>query len=170
MNNKFYVTREGYEKLYNEISEMDKLHDDVERQMGESVKRDNDLRENPEYMALRVKAMYGIPAQKRELVLKFQNAIIIEETPEYFEWDGLTVIRKSKVTISIDGEIEEYTILGSDEGSLDDNILSCDAALVKSILGHKVGEKVIFNGMVIEIQKVLKLEEKVLKKVQNEEK
>lgn len=169
MNNKVYVTKEGYEKLYNEISGMDKLHDEVERKMGESVKRDNDLRENPEYMALRVEAMYGIPAQKRDLVLKFQNAVIIEETPEYLEWDGQTVIRKCKVELVIDGEPEEYTILGYGEGSINDNILSCDAALVEGILGHKVGEQVIFNGMVIGIKKVSKIEEKQLKKERNEE-
>ena len=96
----YYVTREGYQKLYDEIGLQDILHDEIEKEMGRSVKRDNDLRENPEYMELRVKAMYGIPAQKRELLLKYQSAVIIEDTPEYINWDGETVIRKCKIVIN----------------------------------------------------------------------
>ncbi len=165
---KYYVTRERYENLYQEISQMDKLHDEVERKMGESVKRDNDLRENPEYMSLRVEAMYGIPARKKELLLKYQNAIIIEDTEEYLNWDQKTIIRKCNVELLVDGIEEKYTILGSDEGVLENSILSCDAPFVKSILGHKVGEAVLFNGMVIEIKNVSKVEEKVLEKKHDE--
>ncbi len=166
---KFYVTREGYEQLYNEISNIDKKHDDVEKKMGESVKRDSDLRENPEYMALRVEAMYGIPKMKQELVLKLQNSVIIEETEEYINWDGKTVIRKCDVDLLIDGEVESYKILGSNEGSLKDGILSCDAPMVTSILGHKVGETVEFNGMKIFIDNVSKIADKKLVKTNNED-
>lgn len=159
MKNKYYVTKEGYEKLYNDINLMDKLHDEVEKKMGESVKRDNDLRENPEYMSLRVEAMYGVPNQKKELMMKYLNAIIIEDTEEYINWDESTVIRKCDIELEIDGELEKYTILGSNEGDLEKGILSCEAALVKSILGKKIGETTIFNGMQITIKKVSKIEE-----------
>ena len=99
MNKSYYVTYEGYQKLNDEIGMQDVLHDEVEKEMGRSVKRDNDLRENPEYMELRVKAMYGIPAKKRELLQQYLSAVIIEETPEYINWDGETVIRKCSITI-----------------------------------------------------------------------
>lgn len=158
MNNKYYVTREGYEKLYNDINMMDKLHDEVEKKMGESVKRDNDLRENPEYMSLRVQAMYGVPNEKKELMRKYLNAVIIEDTEEYINWDGLTVIRKCEVELEIDGEIEKYTILGDNEGDLNKGILSCEAALVKNILGKKIGETTIFNEMQITIKNVSAVE------------
>ncbi len=160
----YYVTHEGYQKLYDEIRQQDILHDEVEKEMGRSVKRDNDLRENPEYMELRVKAMYGIPAQKRDLLLKYQSAVIIEETPEYIDWDGETVIRKCKITISYDGDEETYTILGSNEGDLQNGILSCESPMVLALLGKKVGDAVKFNDSIIEILSVRKLSfEKELK-------
>ena len=71
MNKNYYVTYEGYQKLIDEIQLQDKLYSDIEKEMGNSAKRDNDLRENPEYMELRVKAMYGIPAKKKELLQQF---------------------------------------------------------------------------------------------------
>ncbi len=171
----YYVTREGLKKLYNEIGMQDAIHDELEKEMGKSVKRDNDLRENPEYMQLRVKAMYGIPQEKRNLVLKYNNAVIIEETPEYINWNGETVIRKCDIKIDYNGEIEEYSILGSNEGNLLEGILSCESPLVKALLGKKVGETILFNNEPVtvllvekskydvhsekELQKVKKIEE-----------
>lgn len=160
----YYVTREGYQKLYDEIGLQDILHDEIEKEMGRSVKRDNDLRENPEYMELRVKAMYAIPAQKRELLLKYQSAVIIEDTPEYINWDGETVIRKCKIVINYDGDEEVYTILGSNEGDFQNGILSCESPLVLALLGKKVGDVIDFNGSIIKIVSVKKaFNEKVLK-------
>lgn len=166
MSNNYYVTYEGYQKLYNEIVLQDALHDEVEREMGRSVKRDNDLRENPEYMELRVKAMYGIPAQKRDLIIKYQSAVIIEETPEYINWDGETIIRKCSITIDYDGEEETYKILGANEGDLQNNILSCEAPLVQALLGKKVGDEIFFNGCKIKVLSVNKIsfEKKLQKK------
>lgn len=158
MKNKYYVTREGYEKLYDDINMQDKLHDEVEKKMGESVKRDNDLRENPEYMLLRVQAMYGVPNEKKELLLKYYNAVIIEEMDEYINWDGVTVIRKCDVELEIDGVTEKYTILGENEGDLNKGILSCAAPLVKSILGKKVGQTIVFNEMCITVKNVSRVE------------
>ena len=62
---KEYISRKGYMKLYKEYVDYDEKIIQCQREMGESVKRDNDLRENPEYIDLRVKAMYTLPEQKR---------------------------------------------------------------------------------------------------------
>ena len=154
MNNKYYVTIEGYKKLCDEIDLQDVLHDEVEKEMGRSVKRDNDLRENPEYMELRVKAMYGIPTKKKELLMKYQSAEIIEQTKEYLDWDEKTVIRKCIVTIDYEGDVETYTILGANEGDIDNNILSCESPLVLALLGLKEGETTYFNGSKIKVLSV----------------
>jgi len=154
---KYYVTYEGYQKLSDEIRLQDILHDETEREMGRSVKRDNDLRENPEYMSLRVRAMYEIPARKQELVQQYQSAVIIEETPEYIDWDNETVIRKCIITLDYDGEIEIYKILGENEGDLKNNILSCGSPIVLAMLGKKIGEEIEFNGYKIKILSVEKI-------------
>ena len=41
---KEYISREGYEQLYQEYLEIDKKIQDTIREMGKSAKRDNDLR------------------------------------------------------------------------------------------------------------------------------
>lgn len=154
----YYITKEGYDKLYQSYLNMDKEIGEVTKMMGESAKRDSDLRENPEFMQLRVKSMYELPQQKQLLLKKYEAAIIIEETAEYKEFDGKTVIRGSKIKINIDeDEICEYTILGTDEGDINNDILSCDAPMVKALLGSKVGTVVEYQGMDIEILEVEKL-------------
>jgi transcription elongation GreA/GreB family factor len=170
MNKNYYVTYEGYQKLVDEIQLQDKLYSDIEKEMGNSAKRDNDLRENPEYMELRVKAMYGIPAKKKELLQQYQSAVIIEETPEYINWDGETVIRKCTITIDYDGDVLTYTILGENEGDIMNGFLSCEAALVQALLGKKVGEQITFNGCIIKILSVKKVDKdiKVLKNIKSE--
>lgn len=157
---KVYFTREGYKKLVTEIDGMKDLHDEIEKKMGESVKRDNDLRENPEYMALRVKAMYDIPNKNRELLEKLRNAVIIEDTDEYKNWEGDTVIRKCKIEIAYDDGFEdEFTILGHGESDLTNNIMSCDAPLILELLGHKEGETIDFKDSKVTIKKISKIDE-----------
>lgn len=155
----YWITRKGYKKLYEEYCNIDAEIAKVNLQIGESAKRDADLRENPEFMSLRVKAMYELPAQKRELWNRYENAAIIEESEAYKNFDGNTVIIGSVVTIDFDGDIEEYTILGNAEGDIDTNILSCGAPISEALLGHVVGDSVIFNAMTMKILKVKRYEE-----------
>ena len=166
-DNMSYFTREGFEKLKYEYDTIDEVHEITTRAMGKSDEMDSDLRENPEFMELRVKAMYSIPNRKKELGRQIRNAIIIEDSDEYKNWDGQTVIRKSIINITVDGEDETYNILGYNEGDLQENILSCEAPLVLALLGHKIGESIKFNDMNITINNVTKIEEKdkTLKKI-----
>ena len=162
-----YFTREGFEKMKYEYDTIEHKLEMTTRAMGKSDEMDSDLRENPEFMELRVKAMYAIPNRKKELGEQIRNAIIIEDTDEYKNWDECTVIRKCIIDLSVDGDDETYTVLGYNEGNINENILSCEAPLVLSLLGHKIGETVIFNDMRIKIKDVKKIEtkDKILKKI-----
>jgi len=155
---KYYITKAGFQQLYEDYLNVDNEINEANKMMGESVKRDNDLRENPEFMELRVKAMYELPAKKQTLWDKYNSATIIEETEEYLQFDGKTVIRGSKVKLSFDGEdICEYKIKGSDEGDINNDILSCEAPMAQALLGKQLGTVVEFNGMSIEILEIEKL-------------
>lgn len=154
---KEYISRKGHEELYQEYLEIDKQIHDTMKKMGESAKRDNDLRENPEYIELRVQAMYTLPKQKQNILTRYQNAIIIEETEEYKNFDGNTVIMGTKVKLMIDGEEEEYKILGNKEGNLNLSILSCEAPIVKALIQKHLKETVEFNGMEISILSIEKI-------------
>ena len=151
------VSRAGLLKLK---AEYEKIDDEIHRTlnaMGESAKRDNDLRENPEFMELRVKAMHTLPAQKEKLDQKINEALIIEETPEYQEFDGSTVIVGSIVSFTMEGIEKRLTILGSMEGDLKNNIIAYTAPLANVMLGKHVGETFSFNSRTIVINKIEKI-------------
>ena len=139
--------KEEYERVGVEIQK-------TLEEMGKSAKRDNDLRENPEFMELRVKAMHTLPAQKEKILWRIKEAVIIEETPEYQNFDGSIVIVGSIVTFIMDGVEERFTILGSGEGDFDNDIIAYDAPLAQAILGKKLGDVVTFNSRTIVIKKI----------------
>ena len=152
-----YITRKGYQKLCEDYIEIDQEFEKTLKEMGESAKRDNDLRENTEYMDLRVRAMYVLPEQKRKMYERKRNAVIIEETDEYKNFDGTTVIIGSEVELIIDGEIEVYKILGDSESNPDDSIISWKTDMAKTVLNKHVGETAEFNNMKIVIKSVKKV-------------
>ena len=162
-DNMSYYTREGYEQLEKEILSIDDEYVNTTTKMGESDSLDSDIRENPEFMDLRVKAMYSLPAKKAQLIKEKNNAIIIEDTKEYNNWDYQTVSRKCKVTLVVDGEREDYLILGANESNIRENILSCEAPLVLAILNHRLGETIKYNGMNIVIESIGKIEKELVR-------
>lgn len=152
-----YISRKGYAELYQTYLDFDNQIAQYQKEMGESAKRDNDLRENPEYMALRVKVMYTLPEQKKIAYERYKNAIIIEDSEEYKNFDGTTVIKGSQVQLLIDGREESYTILGSSEGNLKQGIISCESPIAKALLSKKVGESIKFNNrdfVILSVKKV----------------
>lgn len=83
-----FLSRKGKEKIYQQYLEVDKEIQQTNKAMGESVKMDNDLRENPDFMALRVKSMYDLPKKKKDLYTMYIDSIVIEDQPEYVNFDG----------------------------------------------------------------------------------
>ncbi len=149
-----YLTRAGKQKIDQEYLNIDKEIMQTHKLMGESAQMDNDLRENPDFMALRFKAMYELPQKKKTLSELCQNAIIIEDMDEFKKFDGVTVIMGVTVTINFDGEKEIYHIVGTNEGDLQNNSISENSPIAQAILGKKVGETVQFRGMDITILSV----------------
>ena len=96
------ISKKGYEKLCEEYHSMDQKITDTQRKMGESAKRDNDLRENPEFMELRVKAMYTLPAEKEQLYKKYLLNNI--------KWGCLreAILKKFDINLT-EQDIEEYS-------------------------------------------------------------
>lgn len=150
----YYVSRAGYKKMYEDYLAYGEEIKQVNREVGESAARDRDLRENPEFMSLRVKAMYELPSQRDALYRKYQEAVIIEDSDSYKNFDGKTVIVGSVVDLEFDGEPCTYTILGNDEGDIDNDILSCNAPIAQALIGKKVGEALEWKGESIKILKV----------------
>lgn len=148
------ISKKGYEKLCEEYQSIDQKIVDTQRKMGESAKKDNDLRENPEFMELRVKAMYTLPAEKEKLYEKMHNCEIIEECEFFKLFDSSKVIPGSKVVYDIDGKTETLTILGDNESDLDNDIISAAAPMAKALINKHINETIDFNGMKIIIKSI----------------
>ncbi len=156
----YRVTREGYNKLIEEYQNIDDEYVKTTKAMGKSDEMDSDLRENPEFMNLRVKAMYELPRKKKELFEMLQSSVIIEDTEEYKNWDRETIIDKCGVVLEINGETANYSILGANQSDIEFNIISSSAPLVKELLGHKKGETVLFNDIKILIKEIYEINER----------
>ena len=153
------ISRVGYERLKKELKKIDKEMVNTQIAIGESAKKDNDLRENPEYMDLRVKLMYTLPKEKEKILSRLENAIIIEETSEFKNFDG-KIIPGTIVEVIFDDVNETYKILGDDEATFydDEYILSCNAPIAKSLLGKKNGDEIEFNNFKIAILSVKRID------------
>jgi len=111
------------------------------------------LEENPFFLQERARIMETYDRQKREQS-KYLNTVIIEEMEQYKNFDSVTVIIGCKVKIEDDGEIEEYQILGTNEGDIYNKILSCNAPMSTELIGRKVGDSFPFRGSIIKILEV----------------
>lgn len=148
---KNYISLKGYYDLENRINEIDKKIVSTLKAMGESYKRDNDIRENSEFMQLRVQAMYSLPTEKQQLLDVYRTAVIIEETEMFQNWDGKTVIVGCDVEVLMNEELQKFRILGVSESDISNNIISCNTGLAQELLLHKKGEIICFNQMKVEI-------------------
>lgn len=135
-----YYTKNGIEKLKEDIEIIDKMI--YKASKGEEVS-----------------STYLEPGKKRNLQKELATATIIEETDEFLNWDYNTVIRMCKVGFTMNGENKEFTILGKNEGDPSNKILSCDAPLVLALLGHAVGDTIIFRDKTIYIDSVKSVED-----------
>lgn len=132
----FAVTREEIVRLQEEISECN-------RKIGLTVDLDNDLRENPEFMALRTKAEYELPSKIQELSRLIDDSLIIEslqhlkvEEPDYID------VGHEITLISDNGEQRVVTILGYGDSDPDKQIVSYLTPIGEALLHKEIGEEV----------------------------
>ncbi len=148
------ISKEGLKKLELKLKKVEEEIMNTQIEMGKSAKNDNDLRENPEYMDLRVKLMYTLPNEKNEILEKMKKVQIIEETAEYINFNGM-VIPGSIVKVDFDGEVETYRIVGHDEAILyNEDVLSCNAPISEVLIGKRAGDELLFNNFKIKVIEV----------------
>ena len=153
MSKNFWVSREGLKRLEARREEIKETIRLTLNKMGESARLDNDLRENPEYMDLRVQAMYTLPRELKEIQEVLEKCQVIEDSDEYQNPEIKCVVVGSKVTIRYsDGFSPSYILLGYDESDLDNDRISYLSALGMSIIGRFKGDKVkLPNGEEVEV-------------------
>jgi transcription elongation factor GreA len=133
------LTREGFEKLQNEI---DYLRSEKRREVAARIKEARefgDIMENAEYdHAKNEQAM--LEARISQLEDKLRSATIIDE--KSVDKDVVSVGSKVRVKDQKSGQSTAYQIVGSAEADPAENRLSNESPVGQALLGHKRGDVV----------------------------
>ncbi len=139
MTQKFPMTKEGYEKLKQELDRIIKVERPKNIKDIEEARAHGDLSENAEYHAAKERQGH-LDAKKRELENKLAHAQIIDISKLTNE----KVVFGSTVTLADaeTGDVKKYTLVGQEEADLKKGKISVQSPVGKALIGHKVGDLV----------------------------
>ena len=156
MAEKQKITRDGWNKINDELDVLIKVRRPAIIQDIAVAKEQGDLSENAEYHAAR-ETQAIIEDRIKELQTLLDNCEIMNDD----EISNDTVTLGSKVTL-YDEELEEeitYFIVNTAEADLDTQKISINSKLGESIFGKKVGERVEVNAPAgVFVYKILKIQ------------
>ena len=146
------VTREGYEKLEQDL---DNLRTVKRKEVADKIKVARgygDLSENAEYDAAKEEQAI-VEARIADLEATLKVARIIDDNE--LSHDTVSIGMKVKILAEGDDEedAEEYDITGSTEADMDLNRISDESPVGAALIGHKAGDVVAVtlpNGSVID--------------------
>lgn len=129
-----YMTAIGLEKLKTHLAEIKEQLKDVAIKIKEA-KDLGDLSENAEYHEAKNHQafLYG---KEQELQEKIKNAQVVVAK------HGEDVTVGCIVEVESDGDIDNFTIVGTDESDPAKGLISVDSPIGSALVGHKKGDKV----------------------------
>ncbi len=133
-----YMTAEGYQKLKDEVHELETVQrPEISRQIAEARDK-GDLSENAEYDA--AKEAQGLLEMKiAELKNIISSARMIDSSK--INTDEVQILNRVKIKNTKTGQLLNYTIVSESEANLKEGKLSVGTPIAKGLLGKKVGEK-----------------------------
>ncbi|HUI66674.1 MAG TPA: transcription elongation factor GreA [Nitrospirota bacterium] len=143
MTQKIPMTKEGYEKLKQDLDRIIKVERPKNIKDIEEARAHGDLSENAEYHAAKERQGH-LDAKKRELEHKLSHAQIIDVSKLTNE----KVVFGSTVTLkdTESGDIKKYTLVGQEEADLKKGKISVQSPVGKALIGHKVGDIVVIKA------------------------
>lgn len=143
MTQKIPMTKEGYEKLKQELDRIIKVERPKNIKDIEEARAHGDLSENAEFHAAKEKQGH-LDAKKRELEHKLSHAQIIDISKLTNE----KVVFGSTVTLADteSGAIKKYTLVGQEEADIKKGKISVQSPVGKALIGHKVGDIVVIKA------------------------
>ncbi|MFH1618509.1 MAG: transcription elongation factor GreA [bacterium] len=133
-----YLTREGYEKLKNELEELKKLKTQLSAEIGEA-REQGDLRENAGYTAARERQA-DVLRRIHEIDAKLKSARLLDtlaiDKSEARIGATITVVEEAS------GEEFTYCMVSTDEADPMEGKISVESPLAQGLLGTKPGQKV----------------------------
>lgn len=139
MSDIYPITKQGYEKLKNELKHLKSVERPAVVQAIEEARAHGDLRENAEYHAAKEQQGF-IEGRLQEINSKLSHCQVIDPAT----LSGDTVIFGATVTL-LDLETDEefsYQIVGEEEADLNENKISFSSPIARALIGKKEGDEV----------------------------
>lgn len=137
MSNINYLTREGYDRLKNELNE---LKTTGRKEVADAIAeaRDKgDLSENAEYDAAK-DAQGMLELKINELEKTLSNARIIDESD--IDTSKVRVLSNVKIKDLVSNKVITYKLVSEAEANLKEKKISVTSPIGRGLLGKKVGE------------------------------
>ena len=136
MDEKIYVTKEGYEDIKKELEYLQIEKRPLVIEALKEARALGDLSENAEYDAARTEQA-EVEARINALTAMLDNAEVIEEAGT----DEVSIGNVVEIEYVEDKEKETYTIVGSTEADPFENKISNESPIAKAIIGKRKGQK-----------------------------
>ena len=152
---KFYLTKQGLEKIKKEYKDLKTLK--LAKTKGESPKILHSEDFNPEYLAFQEDLNF-LESRIIELENILKNVGLINNPSK----EKQKIINLgATVLVEVDGQKDEFTIIGSLESNPSVGKISNESPVGKVLLGHKVGEEVVVSSPLKTIYKIKKIKYKI---------
>jgi transcription elongation factor GreA len=134
---KFPMTSKGFDRLREELDHLKKVERPAVIKAISEARDHGDLSENAEYHAARERQSF-IEGRVNELEFKISCADVIE----IGSLTGNRVVFGATVKLVDEDTDEEiiYQIVGEEESSIKDGLLSCNAPIARAMIGKEIGD------------------------------
>lgn len=137
------LTKQGYLHLQEEYQELVKIKREEVVDRIERAREFGDLAENSEYDAAKEEQSL-IEARISDLEKVLHKAKLIEENQK-----SDFVVIGSTVIVEVDGEVDEFTVVGTMEADPAKRKISNESPVGQALLGAKVGEEIEISTPII---------------------
>ena len=132
-----YYTKEGFQKLKEELEQLESVQrPEISRQIAEARDK-GDLSENAEYDAAK-NAQGMLELQISKLQEEIRNARIIDESK--MDTSKVLILSVVKIKNLKNDAVMTYTIVPENEADLKSGKISVSSPIAKGLLGKKVGD------------------------------
>ncbi len=142
-NKNYYLTKEGLEKIKKRYQDLKGIKSAKTKGEAPPVLESEDL--NPEYLSLQ-EDLDLLDRKIEELEEVVKNAELIKAPPRK-ERDKVNL--GATVSVELDGEIDEFKIVGTMEADPIQNKISNESPIGKALMGKKKGDKTVVKTQLV---------------------
>lgn len=148
---KFYLTKEGLDKLKKEYKDLKVLRLTKTNAEAPKILESEDL--NPEYLSFQEDINF-MESRIVELEYVLKNAVLIRAPKGEKQ---KTIDLGAQVVVEVGNQIDEFTIVGSLEANPTLGKISDESPVGRALLGHRVGDEIPVSSPIQTIYKIKKI-------------